>query len=98
MVVAEHAARVLLQEAGRLDLGEHMRFEIQPDGEHPEIQNDGMQYEGQRFRAECAVAGKVYGRPFGVDVAFGDPILGEPEVSLELVNIPPMRCYRWRKS
>lgn len=26
------------------------------------------------------------------------PILGEPEVSLELVNIPPMRCYRWRKS
>ena len=26
------------------------------------------------------------------------PILGEPEVSLELVNIPPMRCYCWRKN
>lgn len=25
------------------------------------------------------------------------PILGEPDVSLELVNIPPMRCYCWRK-
>jgi len=23
---------------------------------------------------------RVYGRPFGVDVAFGDPIHGEPEV------------------
>lgn len=26
------------------------------------------------------LAGKLYGQPFGVDVAFGDPILGEPEV------------------
>lgn len=25
------------------------------------------------------------------------PILGEPEVALELINVPPMRCYRWRK-
>ena len=39
-----------------------------------------MQYDGLRFRAECRLAGKVYGQPFGVDVAFGDPILGEPDV------------------
>jgi len=25
------------------------------------------------------------------------PVLGKPEVSLELLNIPPMRVYRWRK-
>lgn len=25
------------------------------------------------------------------------PVLGEPEVSLEVLNIPPMRVYRWRK-
>lgn len=25
------------------------------------------------------------------------PVLGEPEVALELLNIPPMRCYRWCK-
>ncbi|MCD6734698.1 MAG: methyltransferase domain-containing protein [Burkholderiaceae bacterium] len=25
------------------------------------------------------------------------PILGEPEVSAEFLNIPPMRVYRWRK-
>jgi hypothetical protein len=69
-----------LQEAGRLDLGDSMRFEIQPNGEHPEIQNEGMQYEGYRYRAECRLAGMIYGRPFGVDVAFGDPLSGEPDV------------------
>ena len=26
------------------------------------------------------------------------PILGEPEVSPEFLNIPPMRLYRWRKT
>jgi hypothetical protein len=62
-----------------LDLGDFFAFEVSPDGEHPEIQNDGMQYEGKRFRAECRLAGKLYGYPFGVDVAFGDPILGLPE-------------------
>ena len=33
--------------------------------------------DGLRFRAECRLAGKIYGQPFGVDVAFGDPILGD---------------------
>lgn len=69
-----------LQEAGRLDLGDHMRFEVQPDTEHPEIRTEGMQYEGYRYRAECRLAGMIYGRPFGVDVAFGDPLIGEPDV------------------
>ncbi len=27
----------------------------------------------------------------------GEPILGKPEVELEMLNIPPMRFYRWRK-
>jgi hypothetical protein len=48
--------------AGR-DLGDFMVFTIRPDERHPNIQNDGMQYEGLRFLAECTVAGKVYGRP-----------------------------------
>jgi hypothetical protein len=68
-----------LQKVGRLDLGDFMVFEVTPDADHPTIQNDSMQYEGQRFRAECRLAGKLYGQPFGVDVAFGDPIAGEPE-------------------
>ena len=39
-----------------------------------------MKYDGLRFRAECRLAGKIYGQPFGVDAAFGDPIIGEPEL------------------
>ncbi len=69
-----------LQEAGRRDLGDFMMFEVVTDADHPDIQNDGMQYDGLRFRAECKLAGKLYGQPFGVDVAFSDPIFGEPEV------------------
>jgi hypothetical protein len=68
--------------------------------DHPEIQNEGMQYEGFRFRAECKLAGKVYGQPFGVDIAFGDPVLGEPEIVvaedvLAFVGIAPptLRLY-----
>ncbi|WP_242341290.1 nucleotidyl transferase AbiEii/AbiGii toxin family protein [Anaeromyxobacter sp. SG66] len=69
-----------LQEAGRLDLGDFMSFEVRVDARHPDITGPGVQYEGQRFRAECRLAGMLYGQPFGVDVAFGDPILGEPEL------------------
>jgi len=69
-----------LQEAARRDLGDFMTLEVGPDDDHPDIQNYGMQYDGLRFRAECKLAGKIYGQPFGVDVSFGDPILGEPEV------------------
>jgi hypothetical protein len=71
-----------LQQAARSDQGDFMVFEIGPDEDHPEIQNDGMKYDGLRFRAVCTLAGKVYGQPFGVDVAFGDPILGEPELAV----------------
>ena len=69
-----------LQEAGRQDLGDFMTFDVVPDAEQPIIENDGMPYDGQRFRAECRLAGKLYGQRFGVDVGFGDPILGEPDV------------------
>jgi hypothetical protein len=89
-----------LQEAARRDLGDFLTFEAGPDDDHPEIENDGLQYDGLRFRAECKLAGKLYGRPFGVDVAFGDPILGEPEAvvaedTLAFAGIAPptLRLY-----
>ena len=89
-----------LQEAGRHDLGDFMAFEVGRDPEQPTIQNDGMQYEGLRFRAECRLAGKVYGQPFGVDVAFGDPIVGEPEIvtaddvlAFAGISPPSLRLY-----
>jgi hypothetical protein len=89
-----------LQQAGRHDLGDFMTFEVSPDAEHPVIANDGMQYEGQRFRAECRLAGKLYGQRFGIDVAFGDPIFGKPDVVsaedvLDFAGIAPptLRLY-----
>jgi hypothetical protein len=39
-----------------------------------------MKYDGYRYRAECRLAGAIYSRPFGVDVAFGDPIVGKPDL------------------
>jgi hypothetical protein len=89
-----------LREAARRDLGDFMAFEVRPDDSHPEIQNDGMQYDGLRFRAECRLAGKLYGHPFGVDVVFGEPLLGEPDVvvatdTLAFAGIAPptLRIY-----
>jgi hypothetical protein len=85
-----------LQEAARHNVGDFMTFEVGPDEDHPEIRNDGMQYDGLRFRAACKLAGKLYGQPFGVDVAFGDPILGEPDIvmaedTLAFAGVAPPR-------
>ena len=80
LVGSQEGVLAKLQEAARRELRDFLTFEVGPDPDHPEIQNDGMLYEGLRFRAECRLAGKPFGQPFGVDVAFGDPILGEPDV------------------
>jgi hypothetical protein len=89
-----------LQTAGRIDLGDYMFFEVQPDLDHPEIRSEGMQYEGYRYRVECRLAGAIYSRRFGVDVAFGDPLVGEPDLAVadDLLSFagiaPPMlRLY-----
>ena len=68
-----------LQAAGALDLGEFIQFEVAPDPETPEIVGDAVQYDGYRFRAECRLAGKVYGARFGVDIAFGGVLSGDVE-------------------
>lgn len=69
-----------LVRAARLELGDFMIFTVAPDAEHPDITNEGMVYEGQRYRVNCALAGKPYGQPFGLDIAFADPIFGEPDI------------------
>ena len=38
-----------LRRAGRLHLKDFMTFEVAPDNEQPQMQNDGMRYEGLRF-------------------------------------------------
>ncbi|MBW2256390.1 MAG: nucleotidyl transferase AbiEii/AbiGii toxin family protein [Deltaproteobacteria bacterium] len=89
-----------IRRAGRSDLGDHLVFEVQPDPRHPTIDAEGMQYEELRFRVQARLAGKVYGGPFGVDVAFAEPLVGEPELLsgsgiLEFAGVPPptLRVY-----
>jgi hypothetical protein len=84
-----------LQEAGRLDLGDYLAFEVQADPDHPDIDAEGMQYQGLRFRADARMAGRRYGGPFGLDVAFAEPLYGQPEILtgapfLDFVGIPPV--------
>lgn len=65
-----------LQEAGRLDPGDFLRFEIVKDPHHHEITAEGMIYQGRRFRAHALLAGKIYGSPFGIDVVIAEPMTG----------------------
>jgi hypothetical protein len=39
-----------------------------------------MVYEGQRFKCEGRLAGKLYGGRFGIDVGFADAITVEPDL------------------
>ena len=89
-----------LQAAGRADLGDFLAFEVGVDPHHPTITADGLHYEGRRYRVEARLAGKVYSRPFGVDVAFAEPMVGKPDTLrgapwLEFVGIAPtvVRAY-----
>jgi hypothetical protein len=87
-----------IQQAGQLDLGDFMRFELRLDPHHPDIQNEGVRYDGRRFRAECRIERDLFGQPFGVDVAIGDPMHGAPELievedTLGFAGIPPPRLH-----
>jgi hypothetical protein len=69
-----------LQAAGRHAQEEPLVFEVSigPDGDT--LQGEGIAYEGRRFRVQTRLDGRPYGEPFGVDAAFGDVLVGTPEV------------------
>jgi hypothetical protein len=69
-----------LNKAGALRLGDHLTFDVALDRHHPTLEGDGLVYEGQRFRVEAALAGKIYGSSFGLDVGFGDVMTVPPEM------------------
>lgn len=68
-----------LQEAGRLDLCDFLRFEVAADPKHPIIEAEGMAYQGLRYKAEARLGAKIYGAPFGIDVAFAEPMTCSPD-------------------
>lgn len=85
-----------LRDAAREDLGDWLSFEVAPDSTHPEIDADGLIYGGRRYRAVASMAGKPYGLPFGVDIAFAEPFHGTPDAIegselLGFVGIPRPR-------
>ncbi len=66
-----------LLELGACELGDYLSFRVDPHA-RPELDSIGMKYPGKRYRVQAMLAGKRYGDPFGVDVAFGEPIVGAP--------------------
>ncbi len=85
-----------LRRAGQLALdGDFLTFTVEPDPRHPTIEGEGVVYEGQRFRVEATLAGKIYGSRFGVDVGFGDRMAHPPDllsgsVLFDFAGIPPI--------
>lgn len=88
----------LLKRAGNLDLNDHFRFEISLDRKHPDILGEGAVYGGKRFKVQAYLVGRPYGIPFGVDVAVGPLVFGEPELlpspenMLDFISIPTPSC------
>jgi hypothetical protein len=83
-----------LGQAGRRDHGDYLTFDVQERAGAEAIQGDGAVYEGRRFRVAARFAGKPYRQPFGLDVAFGDPMVGAPDRgtapdALSFVGIAP---------
>ncbi len=90
----------MLRQAGRLDLGDFLAFEVREAARQAQIRDDVGQQMALRFRAEARLAGKLYGEPFGVDVGFGEPITGEPDIvrgedvlSFAGITPPTLRLY-----
>ncbi len=82
-------------ESFRPDPEDFLDFKIIPDPHHPTVTGEGVKYDGFRFKVKATIAGKLYAA-FGLDVAYGDPILGEPDVLdgtdfFEKYGIPPVR-------
>jgi phosphatidylethanolamine/phosphatidyl-N-methylethanolamine N-methyltransferase len=52
----------------------------------------------EAIRDNLAPGGRFLAYQFRGHVGrLGQPIMGQPEVELELLNVPPMRFYRWRR-
>lgn len=69
----------LLTQVAQCDLDDFMTFDIRRNLKRPEIENEGLPYGGWCFDVECKLAGMIYGSLFHVDIAFGEPVVGELE-------------------
>ncbi len=56
---------------------DYFHFSIKEDGKHPKI--IAGKYDGYRYKVKSKLAGKPFAS-FGLDVAFGDKLFGEPDL------------------
>jgi Nucleotidyl transferase AbiEii toxin, Type IV TA system len=77
MGASESFERALLALAARTG-EDFLTFRVHNHGK-PDIDALEMKYGGRRYRVQAHLAGKLYGDPFGVDVAFGEPMFGAPD-------------------
>lgn len=92
------AVRARLQDAAELDLGDHLEFRVASAKKQP----PGAPPGGARFPVDALLAGKRFGR-FHIDVGFGDPVRGQPDVLvgddvLGFAGIAPARVLAVAKS
>jgi hypothetical protein len=68
-----------IRAAGLREQKDFFTFRVEdPDGSS-QIEGEGVIYEGRRFSVQAILANKPYLRRFGLDVAFGDAMVGEPD-------------------
>lgn len=68
-----------IRAAGLRELDDFLTFRVEEPTGNFEIEGDGVIYEGRRFRVQAILANKPYLSSFGLDVAFGDPMVGSPD-------------------
>lgn len=72
-------AQIVQMETYRPIPEDHLQFTVTADPKHPDLMGDSVRYEGRRFRVKAAIASKLYAS-FALDMAYGDPILGDPDL------------------
>jgi len=93
-----HALLERLQAAARLDLGDHLMFEVTGHPKGEEMGSPELPYQGRRYRCACRLAGRRYGNVFGLDVAFASQFAGRADTlagsdALSFIGIEPIE-YR----
>jgi len=66
---------LILQRAGRVDLGDFLAYEVEERKRSSKITGLGVQYQGQRYKATATMGGSKVSE-FTIDVAMGDPVTG----------------------
>jgi len=68
-----------IRAAGLRDHGDFFTFLVEDPAGSSQLEGDGVIYEGRRFSVQAMLANRPYLRRFGLDVAFGDAMVGRPD-------------------